>query len=67
MISVWDVDTIYKIPQMLHDQGLDAIVCDKLGIDAAAGRPVDVEQADPFAGESEDTKSPSAWSASTST
>lgn len=32
VISVWDVDTIYKIPQMLHDQGLDAIVCDKLDI-----------------------------------
>ena len=27
VISVWDADTIYKIPQMLHDQGLDAIVC----------------------------------------
>jgi CTP synthase len=24
VISVWDVDSIYKIPQMLHDQGLDA-------------------------------------------
>ncbi len=32
VISVWDVDTIYKIPQMLHDQKLDAIVCDKLGL-----------------------------------
>jgi CTP synthase len=32
VISVWDVDTIYKIPQMLHDQGLDKIVCDKLGL-----------------------------------
>jgi CTP synthase len=32
VISVWDVDTIYKIPQMLHDQGLDAIVCEKLGL-----------------------------------
>jgi CTP synthase len=32
VISVWDADTIYKIPQMLHDQGLDAIVCDKLGL-----------------------------------
>jgi len=32
VISMWDVDTIYKIPQMLHDQGLDAIVCDKLGL-----------------------------------
>lgn len=33
VISVWDVDTIYKIPQMLHDQGLDRIVCEKLGLD----------------------------------
>ncbi len=32
VISVCDVDTIYKIPQMLNDQGLDAIVCDRLGI-----------------------------------
>ena len=30
VISVWDVDTIYKIPQMLNDQGLDRIVCEKL-------------------------------------
>ncbi len=39
VISVWDVDTIYKIPQMLHDQGLDAIVCDKLGL---SPRPADL-------------------------
>jgi CTP synthase len=32
VISVWDVDTIYKIPQMLHDQGLDRIVCETLGL-----------------------------------
>ena len=32
VISVWDADTIYKIPQMLHDQGLDKIICDKLGL-----------------------------------
>ncbi|MBU6492230.1 MAG: CTP synthase, partial [Burkholderiales bacterium] len=30
VISVWDVDTIYKIPQMLHDQGMDTIICDEL-------------------------------------
>ena len=30
VISVWDADTIYKIPQMLNDQGLDRIVCEKL-------------------------------------
>jgi CTP synthase len=33
VISVWDADTIYKIPQMLHDQGLDAIICEKLHLD----------------------------------
>jgi CTP synthase len=32
VISVWDVDTIYKIPQMLSDQGLDRIVCETLGL-----------------------------------
>lgn len=32
VISVWDADTIYKIPQMLHDQGLDRIVCDALAL-----------------------------------
>ncbi|AGX86403.1 CTP synthase [Candidatus Symbiobacter mobilis] len=30
VISVWDVDTIYKIPRMLHEQGLDGLICDKL-------------------------------------
>ncbi len=30
VISVWDVDSIYKIPQMLHDQGLDRIICEEL-------------------------------------
>jgi CTP synthase len=39
VISVWDADTIYKIPQMLHDQGLDKIVCDKLGL---APKPADL-------------------------
>ena len=33
VISVWDADTIYTIPQMLHDPGLDAIVCKKLELD----------------------------------
>jgi CTP synthase len=30
VISMWDVDTIYKVPRMLHEQGLDALICDKL-------------------------------------
>ena len=33
VISMWDADTIYKIPQMLNDQGLDRIVCDELKLD----------------------------------
>ncbi|EGF32933.1 CTP synthase [Oxalobacteraceae bacterium IMCC9480] len=39
VISVWDADTIYKIPQMLFDQGLDKIVCDKL---ALSPKPADL-------------------------
>jgi len=31
VISMWDVDSIYKVPQMLHTQGLDRIVCEQLG------------------------------------
>src|SRR5204863_528169 len=27
VISAWDVDSIYKIPTMLHNQMLDEIVC----------------------------------------
>lgn len=30
VISMWDVDTIYKIPAMLHGQGLDDLVCDAI-------------------------------------
>jgi len=36
VISAWDVDSIYKIPMMLHDQMLDEIVCHKLSILARA-------------------------------
>ena len=32
VISVWDVDTIYKIPQMLREQHLDDIICERLGL-----------------------------------
>jgi CTP synthase len=30
VISMWDVDTIYKVPRMLHEQGLDGLICDRL-------------------------------------
>ncbi len=36
VIAAWDVDSIYKIPAMLHDQMLDEIVCHKLNILAKA-------------------------------
>ena len=32
VISMWDVDSIYKVPQMLNLQGLDRIVCEELGL-----------------------------------
>src|ERR1700739_850944 len=38
-ISGWDVASIYKIPSMLHRQGLDEIVCFRLGIVA---KPADL-------------------------
>jgi CTP synthase len=30
VISMCYVDTIYKVPRMLHEQGLDGLICDKL-------------------------------------
>ncbi|MDB1144884.1 MAG: CTP synthase [Alcaligenaceae bacterium] len=32
VISCWDADSIYKIPNMLHQQGLDDLVCSALDI-----------------------------------
>ena len=39
VISVWDADSIYKVPSMLHKQGLDEIVCFTLGMPS---RPADL-------------------------
>ena len=36
VISAIDVDNIYRIPEILHDQGLDDIVVEQLGLKAAA-------------------------------
>jgi CTP synthase len=36
VISVWDVDSIYKIPKILNDQGLDRIICEELAINPPA-------------------------------
>jgi CTP synthase len=37
VISMWDADSIYKIPQMLHAQGLDRIVCEELATSGSVG------------------------------
>lgn len=34
VISLKDVDSIYKIPALLHSQGLDELICKRFGIDA---------------------------------
>jgi CTP synthase len=39
VISVWDADSIYKIPRMLHEQGVDDLLCEVLRIDA---KPADL-------------------------
>ncbi len=33
VVSVYDVDTIYKVPRLLFEQGLDQIICDQLRLD----------------------------------
>lgn len=34
VISMKDVDSIYKIPSLIHSQGLDELICQRFGIDA---------------------------------
>lgn len=41
VISVWDVDSIYKIPAMLEAQNLDDIALEKLGLQA---KPADLSK-----------------------
>jgi CTP synthase len=36
VISVWDADSIYKIPRMLHDQRVDDLLCEILRLDRPA-------------------------------
>ncbi len=43
VISVWDADTIYKIPRMLHDQNVDTLLCEILRLDT---RPADLSMWD---------------------
>ncbi|MFZ5547647.1 MAG: CTP synthase [Pseudomonadota bacterium] len=43
VISMWDADTIYKVPRMLHEQGLDELICMKLQL---LTRPADLKRWD---------------------
>ncbi|MBU6258696.1 MAG: CTP synthase [Burkholderiales bacterium] len=43
VISMWDVDTIYKVPRLLHEQGLDELICMKLQL---LTRPADLRRWD---------------------
>ena len=50
VISMWDVDTIYKVPRVLHEQGLDELVCMKLQL---LTRPADLKRWDSLVSEVE--------------
>ena len=50
VISMWDVDTIYKVPRLLHEQGLDELICMKLQL---LTRPADLKRWDKLVDEVE--------------
>ncbi|MFY9509583.1 MAG: CTP synthase [Rubrivivax sp.] len=50
VISMWDVDTIYKVPRVLHEQGLDEQICMKLQL---LTRPADLKRWDTLVNEVE--------------
>ncbi len=43
VISVWDATSIYKVPRMLHEQGLDQLICTKLELNT---KPADLSRWD---------------------
>ena len=53
VISMWDVNTIYKVPRMLHEQGLDGLICDKLRLNTA---PADLSRWDALVRATENTE-----------
>lgn len=53
VISMWDVDTIYKVPRMLHEQGLDGLICDKLRLNTP---PANLKRWDDLVHETEHPK-----------
>jgi CTP synthase len=53
VISVWDADTIYKVPRMLHEQHLDDLICTKLQLQT---KPADLSRWDTLVHEVEHPK-----------
>jgi CTP synthase len=53
VISVWDADTIYKVPRMLHEQHLDDLICSKLQLST---KPADLSRWDTLVAEVESPK-----------
>ena len=53
VISVWDADTIYKVPRMLHEQHLDDLICNKLQLQT---KPADLSRWDKLVHEVENPK-----------
>ena len=53
VISMWDVNVIYKVPRMLHEQGLDDLICKKLDLHTKAA---DLSRWDRLVSEVEDPK-----------
>jgi CTP synthase len=53
VISMPDVDTIYKVPRLLHEQGLDELVCMKLQL---LTKPADLRRWDMLVNEVEHPK-----------
>lgn len=53
VISVWDADTIYKVPRMLLEQHLDDLICTKLQLQT---KPADLTRWDTLVNEVEHPK-----------
>ncbi len=41
VISMWDAETIYQVPQLLHEEGMDDYVVEQLGLEC---EPVDLSE-----------------------
>ncbi|MEA3394925.1 MAG: CTP synthase [Pseudomonadota bacterium] len=53
VISMPDVDTIYKVPRVLHEQGLDGLICDKLRLNT---QPANLKRWDDLVYETENPR-----------